>query len=164
MTELNANDQDSTIEPPRQQENNSGSLYEAPVIPIIETTYSRSPSPMGVLPNEVLIALSKADPSDVLQFMEKYHEGERKSRDKTTENLHILNLKKEEIRSQANVNTKHLSQFAMGIFAALFTGVLMYAYFAGDKALPDSIIKLMTGALAGGGGVTLLNQSKKDKE
>jgi hypothetical protein len=120
---------------------------------------------MGVLPPEVLTTLARANPSDVLEFMGKYHERDLKLREMIIEKEHILNLQREKALSQACLNTRHLSQFAMGIFAVLFAGVLLYAYVAGDKALPDSIIKLMTGALAGGGGVTLLNQnSKKGKD
>jgi len=164
MTEINKNELDSSAETPKQTEPNSENLYDAPVVPISEITYSRSLSPMGVLQPEILALLDKSDPSDVFRFMGEYHERAHKLREKTLENQHILELKREEARLQASLNTRLLSQFAMGVFAALFSGVLLYAYVAGDKALPDSIIKLMTGALAGGGGVTLLNQSnKKDK-
>lgn len=169
MTELNnepnnMSKQDSSMESPSRQDDNAEPINEAPIIPVIETTYPRSPM-ASPLPNDLIIVLAKAEPSDILNFMEKYHEGERNLRELTIKNQHELEIKREESRSKVNVNTKQLSQFTMGIFAILFSGVLLYAHVSGDKALPDSVIKLMAGALAGGGGVTLLHQnSKKDKE
>lgn len=162
-----ANEQNSEIESSKEQDNNSEILSKPPIIPIVETTYtnSRSPSPISSIPPELLATLARAEPSELFKFIGDHNEGERKLREMTISNQHALDLKREEDRNQASLHTKQLSQFAMGIFAILFTGVLLYAHVAGDKALPDSIIKLMTGALAGGGGVTLLNQNKKkDKE
>jgi len=170
VAELNtnqSNEQDSEIESSKEQDNNSEILSRPPIIPVVETTYlnPRSPSSISFIPPELLAPLARAKPSDLFKFIGDHNEGERKLRELTISNQYALDLKREEDRNQASLHTKQLSQFAMGIFAALFSGVLLYAHVAGDKALPDSIIKLMTGALAGGGGVTLLNQNKKkDKE
>lgn len=168
MDELNnnlSNEQNSEIESPKKQDNNSEILDKSLIIPIIETTYSnsRSSSPISSIPPELLTTLSRAEPSELFKFIEAYNDGERRLREMTISNQHALDLKRAEAVNQASLYTKQLSQFAVSIFATLFAGVLLYAYFAGDKALPDSIIKLMTGALAGGGGVTLLQNNKKDK-
>ena len=134
-------------------------------MPTVETTYSnsRSPSPISSIPPELLTTLSRAEPSELFKFIGSYNDGERKLREMTISNQQALDLERARAVNQASLHTKQLSQFAVSIFATLFAGVLFYAYFAGDKALPDSIIKLMTGALAGGGGVTLLQNNKKDK-
>ncbi len=166
MDDLNNNQSENSIDEQNAETSDTKSLSNAPLVPIVETTYSnlKSPSPISSIPPELLATLARAEPSQLFEFIKDYNDGERKLREITISNQHALDLKQEEANHQASLQRKQLTQFLGTVFAALFGSVLLYAYFAGDKALPDSIIKLMTGALAGGGGVTLIQQnSKKDK-
>lgn len=164
MDELNNQSEKSTDEQSTET-SDAKSLSNAPLVPIVETTYSnlKSPSPISSIPPELLVTLARAEPSQLFEFIKDYNDGERKLREITISNQHALDLKRAEAIYQEGLQRKQLTQFLGTVFATIFSTVLLYAYFAGDKALPDSIIKLMTGALAGGGGVTLLQSSKKDK-
>jgi hypothetical protein len=139
--------------------------YIAPVR-FVETVYPLS-TPGGTLPPEILKAFAKVEPSEVLKFVENYHQRELDLKTKTLDYQNQLAFRQEENRAEMESDSRKIIRFSIGSFCIIFVGVLGYSILTGDKTLPNQIITLVSGALAGGGGLVLFqgkNQKRKKED
>ncbi len=134
------------------------------IIPLVEKTY---PVSEMWLPPELLEAMAKADPTDLvdlvrirLKLLQDQQQGELEL-EKVKIEIQKESLK---LKAQSASEDRNLIRLVLGVFCFIFIAVLIYSGATGDTELPSQLLTLVSGLLAGGGAVATLQQRRKDQE
>lgn len=142
----------------RKSEDTQESLNEkADIVPV-----SPSSEVFEVDNNIQQIAKNLADkePEKLISIVDKYIDKQAEIAKIKEENRHREVITCEDNKHKSQMNIENTKRITIASLVAIVISCFIYAGFTKDSALPDKIMTLLVGAVAGAGGVSLL--TKKD--